>query len=438
MWITSNLSRAFPIFATQNKLRLMDAESLLVLLLIIISVDFVLNKILEYLNIKNMKPELPESVRDIYDEEKYKKSIAYSRVNNKFGLLTSTLSFVLSFALLGTGFFGWYDGLISSYFSNATVVSLVFFGSLMLVSDLINTPFQVYGTFVIEEKFGFNKTTPRIFLLDKLKGYLLGAILGGIILIALLKLMEWFGPQFWIYFWIVIALFMLFMNMFYTTLILPLFNRLTPLQDGELKTAIEDYSRKVRFPLDNIFVIDGSKRSAKSNAFFSGIGKKKKIVLYDTLIENHSNDELVAVLAHEVGHFKKKHIVSGYVLSIMQTGLTLFLMSLIIFSPTMSQALGGEQFAIHLNLLAFGILYSPISEFISIFMNVLSRRNEFEADAYASDTFNGTYLQSALKKLSVDNLSNLFPHPAYVFLHYSHPPLLQRLGALEGKTRKTD
>jgi STE24 endopeptidase len=416
----------------------MDAESLLVLLLIIISVDFVLNKILEYLNIKNMKPELPESVRDIYDEEKYKKSIAYSRVNNKFGLLTSTLSFVLSFALLGTGFFGWYDGLISSYFSNATVVSLVFFGSLMLVSDLINTPFQVYGTFVIEEKFGFNKTTPRIFLLDKLKGYLLGAILGGIILIALLKLMEWFGPQFWIYFWIVIALFMLFMNMFYTTLILPLFNRLTPLQDGELKTAIEDYSRKVRFPLDNIFVIDGSKRSAKSNAFFSGIGKKKKIVLYDTLIENHSNDELVAVLAHEVGHFKKKHIVSGYVLSIMQTGLTLFLMSLIIFSPTMSQALGGEQFAIHLNLLAFGILYSPISEFISIFMNVLSRRNEFEADAYASDTFNGTYLQSALKKLSVDNLSNLFPHPAYVFLHYSHPPLLQRLGALEGKTRKTD
>jgi STE24 endopeptidase len=276
MWITSNLSRAFPIFATQNKLRLMDAESLLVLLLIIISVDFVLNKILEYLNIKNMKPELPESVRDIYDEEKYKKSIAYSRVNNKFGLLTSTLSFVLSFALLGTGFFGWYDGLISSYFSNATVVSLVFFGSLMLVSDLINTPFQVYGTFVIEEKFGFNKTTPRIFLLDKLKGYLLGAILGGIILIALLKLMEWFGPQFWIYFWIVIALFMLFMNMFYTTLILPLFNRLTPLQDGELKTAIEDYSRKVRFPLDNIFVIDGSKRSAKSNAFFSGIGKKKK------------------------------------------------------------------------------------------------------------------------------------------------------------------
>jgi STE24 endopeptidase len=438
MWITSNLSRAFPIFATQNKLRLMDAESLLVLLLIIISVDFVLNKILEYLNIKNMKPELPESVRDIYDEQKYKKSIAYSRVNNKFGLLTSTLSFVLSFALLGTGFFGWYDGLISSYFSNATVVSLVFFGSLMLVSDLINTPFQVYGTFVIEEKFGFNKTTPRIFLLDKLKGYLLGAILGGIILIALLKLMEWFGPQFWIYFWIVIALFMLFMNMFYTTLILPLFNRLTPLQDGELKTAIEDYSRKVRFPLDNIFVIDGSKRSAKSNAFFSGIGKKKKIVLYDTLIENHSNDELVAVLAHEVGHFKKKHIVSGYVLSIMQTGLTLFLMSLIIFSPTMSQALGGEQFAIHLNLLAFGILYSPISEFISIFMNVLSRRNEFEADAYASDTFNGTYLQSALKKLSVDNLSNLFPHPAYVFLHYSHPPLLQRLGALEGKTRKTD
>jgi STE24 endopeptidase len=219
--------------------------------------------------------------------------------------------------------------------------------------------------------------------------------------------------------------------MFYTTLILPLFNKLTPLKDGELKEAIEAYSEKVKFPLDNIFVIDGSKRSAKSNAFFSGIGKKKKIVLYDTLIANHTNDELVAVLAHEVGHFKKKHIISGYILSVLQTGFTLFIMSLIIFNPAISEALGGQNFAIHLNLLAFGILFSPISHFVSIFMNMLSRKNEFEADAYAKSTFNGAALQQALKKLSVDNLSNLFPHPAYVFIHYSHPPLLQRLKAME-------
>jgi len=409
----------------------MDAQSLLILLLAIVSFDFLFSKVLEYLNIKSMKEELPVELKDIYNEEKYKKSIAYSRANNKFGLVTSTFSFILSFTLLTTGFFGWLDGLVASYFSSEILISLAFFGILFLASDILNIPFQIYATFVIEEKFGFNKTTSKTFVLDKLKGYLLTAVLGGIILFALLKLIELFGTDFWIWFWVVISVFILFMNMFYTTLILPLFNKLTPLEDGELKTAIEEYSQKVRFPLDNIFVIDGSKRSAKSNAFFSGIGKKKKIVLYDTLIENHTNEELVAVLAHEVGHFKKKHIVSGYVLSILQTGLTLFIMSLVIFNPNMSQALGGATFAIHLNLLAFGILYSPISHFISIFMNMLSRKNEYEADAYAVNTYGGEQLQQALKKLSVDNLSNLFPHPAYVFIHYSHPPLLKRLAAMQ-------
>lgn len=411
----------------------MDAQSLLILLLVILTFDFAFNKVLEFLNIKSMKEELPEEVKDIYDEEKYKKSVAYSKANNKFGLITSTFSFILSFVLLSTGFFGWLDALVANYVTSEIIISLAFFGILFLSSDLLNIPFQIYDTFVIEEKFGFNKTTSKTFVLDKLKGYLLAAILGGIILFALLKLVELFGPSFWIWFWIVISLFILFMNMFYTTLILPLFNKLTPLEDGDLKTAIEEYSQKVKFPLDNIFVIDGSKRSAKSNAFFSGIGKKKKIVLYDTLIENHTKEELVAVLAHEVGHFKKKHIISGYVLSILQTGLTLFIMSLVIFNPNMSQALGGEAFAIHLNLLAFGILYSPISHFISVFMNILSRKNEYEADAFARDTYEGTFLQQALKKLSVDNLSNLFPHPAYVFIHYSHPPLLKRLAAMEGK-----
>lgn len=409
----------------------MEAKNILILLLAILSIDFLYNKILEYLNIRSLKPELPEEVKDIYDAEKYKKSIAYAKTNNKFGLITSTFSFILSFVLLATGFFGWLDSWVSAYFSHEILVSLAFFGILMLASDVLTIPFQLYDTFVIEEKFGFNKTTATTFVLDKLKGYLLTAIIGGVVLFALLKLIELFGPSFWIYFWIVISLFILFMNMFYTTLILPLFNKLTPLPDGELKTAIETYSEKVKFPLDNIYVIDGSKRSAKSNAFFSGIGKKKKIVLYDTLIENHTTEELVAVLAHEVGHFKKKHIITGYVLSVLQTGFTLFIMSLIIFSPAISSALGGEGFAIHLNLLAFGILYSPISHFIGIFMNMLSRKNEFEADAYAATTYDAKFLKDALKKLSVDNLSNLFPHPAYVFIHYSHPPLLRRLAAME-------
>lgn len=409
----------------------MEAQTILILLLAILSIDFIYNKILEYLNIKSMKPELPEEVKDIYDKEKYQKSIRYSKANNRFGLITSSFSFILSFILLATGFFGWFDALISGYVDAEILVSLLFFGGLFIASDIINIPFQLYDTFVIEEKFGFNKTTPKTFVLDKLKGYLLTAMIGGAILFALLKLIELFGPSFWIYFWVVISLFTLFMNMFYTTLILPLFNKLTPLEEGDLKTAIENYSKKVKFPLDNIFVIDGSKRSAKSNAFFSGIGKKKKIVLYDTLIENHSTEELVAVLAHEVGHFKKKHIISGYILSILQTGITLFIMSLIIFNPKISIALGGDAFAIHLNLLAFGILYSPISHFISIFMNILSRKNEFEADHFAVETYDGNFLQQALKKLSVDNLSNLFPHPAYVFVHYSHPPLLKRLRAMQ-------
>ncbi len=411
----------------------MQAKSILIILLAILSFDFIYSKILEYLNIRSMKEELPEEVKDIYDEEKYKKSIAYAKANNKFGLLTSSFSFIISFILLATGFFDWFDQVVSQYFANAELVSLAFFGLLFIASDIINIPFQLYEIFVIEEKFGFNKTTPKTFILDKIKGYLLTALIGGVILYVLLKLMNVFGPDFWIYFWVVISAFILFMNMFYTSLILPLFNKLTPLEDGELKQAIEDYSNKVKFPLDNIYVIDGSKRSAKSNAFFSGIGKKKKIVLYDTLMENHSNEELVAVLAHEVGHFKKKHIVTGYFLSILQTGFTLFIMSLFIFNPEMSKAMGGSQLAIHLNLLAFGILYSPISQFVGIFMNILSRKNEYEADAYAKDTYDGKSLQIALKKLSVDNLSNLFPHPAYVFINYSHPPLLRRLAAMNSK-----
>lgn len=411
----------------------MEAKSILILLLAILSFDFIFNKVLEYLNIRSMKEELPDEVKDIYDEEKYKKSIAYAKANNKFGLLTSTFSFILSFFLLATGFFGWFDQEVHGIIATEELVSLAFFGLLFLASDILNIPFQIYATFVIEEKFGFNKTTSKTFILDKLKGYLLTGIIGGLILFVLLKLITLFGPDFWLYFWIVISVFILFINMFYTSLILPLFNKLTPLEDGELKEEIEAYSKKINFPLDNIFVIDGSKRSAKSNAFFSGIGKKKKIVLYDTLIENHSKEELVAVLAHEVGHFKKKHIITGYLLSILQTGFTLFIMSLIIFSPSMSEALGGSQLAIHINLLAFGILYSPISHFIGLFMNILSRKNEYEADAYAKETYNGTFLQQALKKLSVDNLSNLFPHPAYVYINYSHPPLLKRLEAMEDK-----
>ncbi|MEP2771020.1 MAG: M48 family metallopeptidase [Fulvivirga sp.] len=408
----------------------LSPESILIIILVIISVDYVFEQLLDYINLKSRRTELPEEISNFYDQEKYAKSQRYHKTLSKFSFLTSAFSFVLSFVILAFGFFGELDAILRPYFENQIVLALIYFGVLFIVSDIINIPFQVYSTFVIEERFGFNKTTVKTFIVDKLKGYILTSIIGGLLMGTLLYLILEIGADFWLYFWIIAGVFILFINMFYTSLILPLFNKLTPLEDGELKSAIEDYSKKVDFPLDNIYIIDGSKRSKKANAFFSGLGKKKKIVLYDTLIENHTTEELVAVLAHEVGHFKKKHIVYGFGISILQTGLMLFIMSLMIFNKNLSLALGADQLAVHINLIAFGILYSPISKVLGVLGNMLSRKNEFEADAYAKETYNSDSLQNALKKLSVDNLSNLYPHPAYVFIHYSHPPLLKRLDTL--------
>lgn len=408
----------------------MTSQTILYLILGIITFSYLLNQLLDYLNLKSRKSELPDDIKSFYSEEKYAKSQEYHKTLSNFSFLTSAFSFTGSFAILYFGGFGYLDQLLRPMVGEGIVLSLSYFGVLFILSDILNLPFSIYSTFVIEERFGFNKTTPKTFIIDKLKGYILTIIVGGLLIGSLLYLINNIGESFWLYFWAIAGVFILFVNMFYTSLILPLFNKLTPLEDGDLKTAIEDYSQKIDFPLDNIYVIDGSKRSNKANAFFSGIGKRKKIVLYDTLINNHSIEELVAVLAHEVGHFKKKHIIYGFAISILQIGLMLFIMSQMIYSEAVSQALGGQQLAIHLNLLAFGILYSPISMISSILGNILSRKNEFEADAYAKQTYNPKALQEALKKLSVDNLSNLYPHPAYVFLHYSHPPLLQRLNEL--------
>lgn len=403
---------------------------ILLIILCIVVVSYAFDQLLDYINLKAQRTDIPKEVELFYEKEKYLKSLAYHKELTYFSFLTSGFSFLLSVSMLYFGGFGLIDGWLRPFISNEILLTLSFFGALMLASDILTIPFQLHSTFVIEEKYGFNKTTIRTFITDKLKGYALGAVIGGALLTALLYLIKTIGPNFWIWFSLLAATFILFINMFYTSLILPLFNKLAPLAGGELKTAIEAFAKKVNFPLDNIFIIDGSKRSKKANAFFSGIGKKKKIVLYDTLILNHTTEELVAVLAHEVGHFKKNHIVWGYVLSVVQVVFTLFVLSLMIFNENVSLALGGNQLAIHLNLLAFGILFSPISGITGLFMHLLSRKNEFEADAYAKETFDGIALSNALKKLSVDNLSDLYPHPAYVFFHYSHPPLLQRLKAL--------
>ena len=409
----------------------MTPQTILYIIIGISVIGYAFNEFLDYLNLKAQRKDLPAEIASFYDREKYLKSLDYHREQTKFGFITSALSICLSLLMLFFGGFGMLDSLLRPWLEHEITLALVFFGALLLVSDIITLPLQWYSTFVIEEKFGFNKTTAKTFIVDKLKGYALAALIGGTLVSVLIYLIQKIGPNFWIWFGLIAAAFVLLANIFYTTLFLPLFNKLTTLPDGELKKAIEAFAKKVNFPLDNIFIMDGSKRSAKANAFFSGIGRKKKIILYDTLIANHTTEELVAVLAHEVGHFKKKHIVWGYCLSIIQIFFMLFILSHMVFNENLSLALGGHQQAIHLNLLAFGILFSPISGITGLLMSLYSRKNEFEADAYARETHSGKALADALKKLSVDSLSNLYPHPLYVFFHYSHPPLLKRLEAIQ-------
>jgi len=408
----------------------MTPETILHIILIILVADFALEKALDILNLQHSKKGIPQELTGLYDQAEYQKSVEYQKANMNLGFFSSIFNLVIILTVLSSGFFGTINTWLESNISNPLWVSLAFFGLIFIISDVINLPFSIYKTFVIEQKFGFNKTTPGIFIGDKIKGLFLTVIIGGIVAGTLLYLILTIGQSFWIYFWIFISVLMVLVNMFYTSLIVPMFNKLTPLESGELRGAIESYSKKTGFALDNIFIIDGSKRSTKANAYFSGIGKKKKIVLYDTLIANHSTEELVAVLAHEVGHFKKKHILSGLALSIFQTGIILYILSWFVFNPDISMALGSSGWAVHLNLIAFGILFSPISEIIGLVMNLLSRKNEYEADGYAAETYGARPLMDALKKLSVKNLSNLNPHPAYVFMHYSHPPLYQRLAHL--------
>jgi STE24 endopeptidase len=401
------------------------------IIIFILTGDYILERWLDYLNSTRWSNELPKEVEEIYDAEKYRKQQEYQKVNTRFGIFTDTLTLVVMLAMIVSGGFAWLDDYLKQYVTHPIILALFFFGILGLAADILSTPLSVYHTFVIEQKFGFNQTSVKTFIFDKLKGWLLGAIIGGGLLAIIVWIYQSTGNWFWLVAWIVISVFSIFMTMFYSTLIVPLFNKQTPLEAGELRSAIEDFAVKTGFRLDNIFVIDGSKRSKKSNAYFSGLGSKKRIVLYDTLIKQHTTDELVAVLAHEIGHYKLKHTRTGVILSILQTGLTLYILSWFIGNPLLSQALGAEQGSFHMGILAFGILYTPLSLILELGMNIISRKHEFQADSFAGTKYNARSLQSALKKLSVDNLSNLRPHPAYVFFYYSHPPLLERLKNLE-------
>ena len=407
----------------------MSTESWFFIITGLVIFNYLFSNILDYINHKYWKDDIPNELKDFYEKEKYKKAKDYSISKNKIGFLSSTLSFLLVFSLLVFNGYGIINDLVSS-FESSYIKSGLFFLTLFLINTLISLPFSYYNTFVIEEKFGFNKTTKTTFFLDIIKSSVLSILIGGALLFLALYLYDKINQGFWLWLWIGLSILMIFINMFYADLIVPIFNKLTPLEDGELRNKIEDYSKKVGYLLKNIYVIDGSKRSTKANAFFSGLGPRKTIALYDTLIEKHTENELVAVLAHEVGHFKKKHIFSGLVFSIIQIGIMTFFFELCLSLPEISLALGGSDISFHLGLIGFSIVFSPISMLSGILMNYISRKNEFEADAYAKQTFNGEDLALALKKLSVDSLSNIYPHPLYVFFHYSHPPLIKRLRAL--------
>lgn len=402
-----------------------------IIILATLLIDFILNLVTDSLNLKALKKELPSEFSDVYDADHYAKSQEYTRVQTRFGLWVSSFDLLILIVFWFAGGFNWVDQWARGFEFGVIGTGLIFIGMLMFAKTIIAIPISIYSTFVIEERFGFNKTTAGTFVMDLLKGLVLSIVIGAPLIAGIIAFFEFSGPYAWFYAWMAVATFSLLMQYVAPTWIMPLFNKFTLLEEGELRTAIENYADKVDFPLKGIYVIDGSKRSAKSNAFFTGFGKNKRIALYDTLIENHTTDELVAVLAHEIGHFKKKHIVKNMIISTLHTGVLFGLLQIFLTMPGLFEAFYMEQMSVYAGLIFFGMLFAPIEMILSILMQIQSRKHEYEADAFAATTTGKPEdMIAVLKKLSADNLSNLTPHPLNVFLNYSHPPALMRIHAL--------
>ncbi|MDC3366382.1 M48 family metallopeptidase [Flavobacteriaceae bacterium] len=405
----------------------MEPSTLFNILITILLIKFVIDSVLNHLNAKHFNDTLPNDVSDVYDINEYQQSQSYKKTNHNFSKITSVFSLITTLLFFFFNGFSIVDEIARGFSNNIIIITLIFFGIIIIGSDIISIPFSLYKTFVIEEKFGFNKSTKKLFFLDKIKGLLMTIILGGSILSIITWFYEFTGNYFWIYTWLLITTFSVFLNMFYSKLIVPLFNEQTILEEGDLKNEIVKYVNSVGFKANNIYVLNGSKRSTKANAYFSGFGNQKRITLYDTLLNDLENNEIVAVLAHEVGHYKRKHILYNLTSSIILTGFALFVLSLFIKTPLLSLALGVSHPSFHIGLIAFGILYSPVSQILGVFMNYMSRKFEYQADNYAKKTFSASPLISSLKKLSKNSLSNLTPHYLYVFFHFSHPTLLDRI-----------
>jgi STE24 endopeptidase len=402
------------------------------IILFAIAIDFLLHVFADCLNLKMMRKELPETFQGVYDPARYRKSQEYLRVNTRFGWISSAFDVALILIFwFGKGFL-LLDDWARSLGYGPVITGIIFIAALMMLQGLFSLPFTIYRTFVIEERFGFNRTTWSTFIMDLAKGLLLALLLGTPITAGILAFFEYFGINAWWYCWIAVTLYMLGVQFVAPNWIMPLFNKFTPLEKGALRDTILSYADSIHFSLENVFVMDGSKRSGKSNAFFTGFGNHKRIVLFDTLIKQHTVGELLAVLAHEMGHYKKRHIFQFMVLGIFQTGFVLYLLTLFISYQGLFDAFYIPQKSVHAGLIFFAMLFSPVDFFIGIFMKMLSRRNETAADRFAVETTHDPKsMAEAMKKLSVHNLSNLLPHPFYVFLNYSHPPVLQRITAIQ-------
>jgi STE24 endopeptidase len=393
--------------------------------------QYILSTVSSVLNMNSITEDVPDGFQSHYDEEKYAKSQAYLKDNTRFGLLSSTFSLALMLIVIHTGLFGILDHIVRVQTVHPILAGLLFFGIIFIVNDMINLPISLYGTFVIEEKYGFNKTTAKTFMLDKLKGYALTVILGSVVIGPILYFFNTYGENGWWIAWGLITAFMIAVQPLFVHVIAPMFNKFAPLEEGELRTAIEVFAEKVNFPIARIDMMDGSKRSSHSNAYFSGFGKSRRIALFDTLLDKHTTEEIVSVVAHEVGHYKKKHIITGTILGILETGIMLFVFNLIMDDPALFAVFGVENVSVYGGLIFFGMLYSPVSLVTSIFTTALSRKNEYEADTYSlENTQNKEALVSMLKGLAANNLSHLTPHPLMVFLSYSHPPVMDRIAAV--------
>lgn len=393
--------------------------------------DYAIGLVTNVLNLKSLSKDVPEEFEAVYDAETYAKSQQYTKVRTQFGFITGSFDLFILLVFWFSGGFNMLDNWIRGFPFNDLVSGIIFIVMLMIAKSILSLPFSIYSTFVIEEKFGFNKTNVKTFFLDLIKGIALGALIGIPLLAGILAFFIYGGDWAWLFAWLAVTAFTLLMQYIAPTWIMPLFNKFTPIEEGELKNEIEEYTQKVKFPLKGLYVIDGSKRSSKSNAFFTGFGKNKRVALYDTLIENHTIQELVAVLAHEIGHYKKKHILKGMIISIAHSAVLFFLLSIFLKEQALFDAFYMDRMTVYSGLIFFGLLYSPIEMILSVIMSMSSRKHEFEADEFAvTTTGNKQDMISTLKKLSKDNLSNLTPHPWYVFLNYSHPPVLERIYAI--------